>query len=46
MRHGAKKSLTNLTALKLFVWQGTEKLQLEESKIDFLQNLTSKIAQI
>lgn len=27
IRHGAKEKLTNLTALKLFVWQEAEKLQ-------------------
>lgn len=41
--HSAKKRLRNLTTLKLFAWQGAEKLQLKKWKADFLQNLTSKI---
>ena len=45
-RHSAKERSTNLTALKLFAWQGAEKSQLEEWKADLLQNLTSEIAQI
>lgn len=44
MYYGAKKRLTNVTALKLFAWQVAEKSQLEERKADLLQNLTNKIA--